>query len=527
MAERLLLLPPTSKDATLSREILAEAGLEAYICKDLDELCREIPRGAGAVVLTDDALGRGDPAQLARALEQQPPWSDLPVILLSPLGPESSSAVWAMNAFSNVTVLDQPVRIMTLISALRTAVKARQRQYELRDRLEALRLSDRQKDEFLATLSHELRNPLAPISNAVHVLRLAGGDETARARVVETLERQVGTVIRLVDDLLELSRISHGVIELRKETVSVSQALRAAAEAMAPLMQTMEHDFLVEEPTETLLLHADSVRLTQVITNLLNNAARYTPRGGKVWLTARREGSEIAVVVRDTGVGIPPDMLSRVFDLFVQLEPGRDRSRQGLGLGLTLVKRLVEMHGGRVEARSAGAGQGSEFIVHLPAVADRRVAEQTRARRRPAGERRMKDERSLRILIVDDNEDSAESLATLLRLLGHDVRVAGDGPGALETAATFTPDVALLDIGLPGMDGHELGRRLRGIPGFEHGLMLALSGYGLDADRRRSRDAGFDGHLVKPLDVDVLRARLATHFAQPSPPAPTPERSTT
>lgn len=526
MAESLLLLAPTTRDGALSREILAEAGLQARVCNTLDELCAEIANGGGAVLLTDDALVRGDPTLLANALRRQPAWSDIPVILLSPLGPDSPTAVWAMNELSNVTVLDQPIRVMTLISALRTAVKARERQYELRNRLEALRLSDQQKDEFLATLAHELRNPLAPISNAVHLLRLAGGDEEARARVVATLERQVGTVVRLVDDLLELSRINHGLIELRKERLPVSDALRAAAEAMTPLMQTMGHDFSVIEPRETVLLEADAVRVTQIITNLLNNAARYTPRGGKVWLTAYRDGDDVVISVRDTGVGIPTEMLSRVFDLFVQVERTHDRSRQGLGLGLSLVKRLVELHGGSVEGRSAGPGQGSEFLVRLPAVADRRTA-QARTPRRATGDRRMKEERSLRILLVEDHEDSAESLATLLRLLGHEVRVATDGFSALETVSTFQPEVALLDIGLPGMDGHELATRLRRLPGFERVLLLALSGYGLDADRRRSREAGFDGHFVKPVDLDALRARFATYIATPRRTAPAREPSKT
>src|SRR2546423_3528050 len=287
MTERLLLVTPTRRDAELAEEFLTASGFELHPCADLVELCREVKAGAGGVLLTDDLLGRGNPDAFAAVLRQQPPWSDLPVVLLSPRGADSPTAVWAMNALTNVTVLEQPVRVMTLISALRTALNARRRQYELRDRLEALRQADRQKDEFLATLSHELRNPLAPIRNALHVLRLAGADEQTRARVIDTLERQTGSVIRLVDDLLELSRINQGRIELRKERIRLSAVVRSALESSAPIVEAAGHELVVAEPPEPVVLLADPVRLTQVIANLLNNAAKYTERGGRIVLSAR------------------------------------------------------------------------------------------------------------------------------------------------------------------------------------------------------------------------------------------------
>jgi signal transduction histidine kinase/ActR/RegA family two-component response regulator len=416
-----------------------------------------------------------------------------------------------MNALGNVTVLDEPVRVMTLVSTLHTAMKARARQYELRDRLEALRLADRQKDEFLATLSHELRNPLAPIRNALHILRLAGADEQTRVRVVDTMERQVGNVIRLVDDLLELSRINQGRIELRKERVKLANVIRSALESSAPFVEAAGLELLVTEPAEPLLLNADPVRLIQVIANLLNNAAKFTERGGQVRLSARVEGSEAVISVQDTGVGIPAEMLDHIFEMFVQAEPTRDRARQGLGIGLTLVKRLVELHGGRVEARSPGPGKGSEFIVRLPAFADQR-ASSTGSAAKPAGADRRKSELlRFRILVVDDHHDAADSLATLLRLLGHEVRVAYDGATALEVAGAFRPEVALLDIGMPGMDGIELGTRLRHEPALGQVLLIALTGYGRDEDRRRSSEAGFNAHLVKPVDVAGLNGLLAQY----------------
>jgi signal transduction histidine kinase/ActR/RegA family two-component response regulator len=511
MSERLLLLAPTVRDAELSRSILTNAGLTAHACANMNELRREIEQGVGAILLTDGTLSHGAPDELAAGLRNQPPWSDIPVILLSPRGAESSTAVWAMNALTNVTVLEQPVRVMTLVSAARTAVAARVRQYELRDRLEALRQSDRQKDVFLATLSHELRNPLAPIRNALHVLRLAGADAETRARVMDTMERQVGNVIRLVDDLLELSRINEGRIELRRERVQLSAVLRNALESSAQLIEAAGHELSVSSPSEPVLLDADPLRITQVIANLLNNAAKYTEKGGKVWLTAQRDGPDAVISVRDTGIGIPADMLTRVFGMFVQVEPSRDRTRQGLGIGLTLVKSLVEMHGGRVEARSGGLGQGSEFVVRLPAQADRRAINEPDRNRGAEPDRRKGGAPSRRILVVDDHHDSADSLGTLLRLLGHEVRVVYDGESALALSPIFLPEVLLLDIGLPGIDGYEVAVRLRRLAGLDQALIVALTGYGRDEDRKRSRDAGFDNHLIKPVDLAALNAMLAAY----------------
>jgi two-component system, sensor histidine kinase len=518
--ERVLLLPPTPRDAQLSLAILAEANLTGHVCGTLEELCGEIENGAGVVLLTAVTLGATDPQPLVEAIERQPPWSDLPIVLLSPIGADSPTAVWAMEVLGNVTVLEQPVRVLTLISALRTAIKARLRQYELRDRMQALRQSDKQKDEFLATLSHELRNPLAPIRNALHVLRLAGADEQTRARVLDTMERQTGNVIRLVDDLLELSRINEGRVTLRKERIKLRTILRSALETSAPVVETAGHELIVEEPAEPVLLFADPVRLVQVVANLLNNAAKYTERGGRVVLSARAEGPYAVISVRDNGIGIPADMLDRIFEMFVQVDTSLERSRHGLGIGLTLVKRLVELHGGRVEARSAGRGQGSEFTIRLPAFTDQRTA-----RTGPAAaagytaDRRKNDLERYRILVVDDHHDAGESLAMLLRLLGHEVRVVYDGASALDIARTFKPQVGLLDIGMPGMDGVELATRLRRDLGLDQILLVALTGFGRDADRQRSIDAGFNAHLVKPVDIAALNALLAKQLGRVEQPA--------
>ena len=526
MIDRLLVLAPTPRDAQISGEILSNAGLVAHTCGSMAELCQEIQAGAGAVLLTDSTLSTSDPDCLASVLADQPAWSDMPVLLLSPLGAESPTAVWAMNALSNLTVLDQPVRVMTLVSALRTAVKARGRQYELRDRLEALRQADRQKDEFLATLSHELRNPLAPIRNALHIMRLAGTDAETRARVLDTMERQVANVTRLVDDLLELSRINQGRIPLRTQRIKLSGVIRTALESSGPLIEAAGLHLQVNEPTEPILIVGDPVRLTQVLANLLNNAAKYTPAGGSIWLDVARDGQDAIITVRDTGQGIPPEMLTRIFEMFVQVDPDAARTRQnvgsvggaggGLGIGLTLVKRLVEMHKGQVEARSEGPGKGSEFVVRLPILVDQRSPSADRGTAPlPERDRRKAELPSRRILVVDDHHDSADSLATLLRLLGHEVRVAYDGAAGLEVAGHFHPNVGLLDIAMPGMNGHDLARRLRQEPSGDRLLLVAMTGFGRDEDLRQSREAGFDGHLVKPVDLAALNTLLTSHEEGP------------
>jgi signal transduction histidine kinase/DNA-binding response OmpR family regulator len=378
--------------------------------------------------------------------------------------------------------------------------------------------ADRRKNEFLAMLAHELRNPLAPIRNAVHILRACGPDPTRLPGVRDMIERQVEHLVRLVDDLLDVSRITGGKIRLQMERVEMADVVAHALETSRPLLDARRHQLTVSPPSEPLPVHGDPVRLAQVLGNLLNNAAKYTEEGGRVWLSAAREGSAIVLRVRDTGVGIPPEMLASIFDLFTQVDRSLDRSQGGLGIGLTLVRRLVEMHGGSVQASSPGPGQGSEFVVRLPALV-KQHAIQTPSNgqsEHPVFCRR-------RILIVDDNVDAAESLMLVLQRQGHDVRAAQSGQTALKTAADFAPQVVLLDLGLPGMDGFEVARRLRQKADAEPPLLLALTGYGRDEDRRRSREVGFDQHLIKPVDLDLLAALMAG-LPVPSVAAPTAGR---
>jgi PAS domain S-box-containing protein len=368
-----------------------------------------------------------------------------------------------------------------------------------------LRESDRRKDEFLATLAHELRNPLAPIRNALQILKMSRVDAATGQQVREVMERQVDQLVRLVDDLLDVSRVMRGKIELRREQVELASVIARGVETAMPLIEVQGHEVSVAVPPDSLILDADPVRLAQVIGNLLTNAAKYTEANGRIWLSVERDDGHVSLHIRDNGIGIAPDMLPHVFDLFVQLDEAATRSQGGLGIGLTLVKNLIEMHSGTVEAKSAGLGKGSEFIVRLPLSSVERPIESG-----DDGDRQQQKGSSSghRLLVVDDNEDAANSLALLLRLKGHHVEVAHHGPAALEIAQNYRPDMIFLDIGMPGMDGYEVARRLRQHPDLKDVVLAALTGWGQQEDRRRSAEAGFDHHLVKPPEPKVVESLL-------------------
>jgi signal transduction histidine kinase/DNA-binding response OmpR family regulator len=383
--------------------------------------------------------------------------------------------------------------------------------------------SDRLKNEFLAMLAHELRNPLAPIRNAVLVMRAAPDDEKTQCWAQDVIDRQVRQMVRLVDDLLEVSRITRGKITLQTRMVDVAAVVADALETSRPLVDARRHELNVSLPPAPLQLRADPARLAQVIANLLNNAAKYTSECGKIGLTVRNEGDEVVFRVRDNGVGIPLEMQARVFDLFTQVEDTLDRSQGGLGIGLTVARRLVELHGGKIEAHSDGPGKGSEFVVRVPMRTDA-LPTVSGAPHRANGSNAVTlpdaaddDVRSaddgpagFRTLVVDDNVDAAESLATLLRVRGHEVRTAHDGQSALTVAEDFRPEVVLLDIGLPRIDGYEVARRLRRRPELAGVHLVSLTGYGQVEDRRRSCEAGFDHHLVKPVSIEILHGLLGS-----------------
>lgn len=376
---------------------------------------------------------------------------------------------------------------------------------ELRRRAQELTEADRRKNEYLAMLAHELRNPLAPVLNTLQILRLRDTGDPVVAPAHALIERQVRHMARLVDDLLDASRITRGKIQLRRQPVDLADLVARILDVTQPLIKARGHVLSVTLPQEPVRLEADPTRLEQILTNLLDNAAKYTEPGGQIWLTAEREGSDVLLRVRDNGVGMPPELLPRVFDLFAQGACSLDRSQGGLGIGLTLVRSLVEMHGGHVHASSPGPGLGSEFVVRLPALPQMGPAQPLML---PGKRPPVASSPQRRVLVVEDSVDTAETLAVLIKLWGSEVRVVHDGLAALEAANVYQPEVVLLDLGLPGMDGYQVARRLRSEEKLRGTLLVALSGYGQTEDRRRSREAGFDYHLTKPVEPEALQDLL-------------------
>jgi two-component system CheB/CheR fusion protein len=646
----------SEKDGECCRALLTQAGIHWEECPDLGRLCHALEEGAAVALLAEEWVDSPQIACLLALLERQPTWSDLPILILA-RGADAMGADFDARRLGNVALLERPLRTAALLTALRTALRSRRRQYQLREHLkqreeaegalresearlrfsldagglgfwqhdlgtdalicsdlckahfgrspgeplsheevlgsvhpedldrvrkairraildgqgyvleyrviwpdgsthwvmvrgrasydvagkavdthgvtlditerrdaetrqeeqaerlrllsESLRETARRKDEFLAMLAHELRNPLSPMVNAVEVMRSrAGREQGERAR--DVLERQVHHMSRLVDDLLDVSRINSGKITLKKERLDLVEAVKRAIETVRGFAEAPGHTLEVSLPAEPVWVDVDPVRLEQVVTNLLNNAAKYTEPGGHIWVALETDGASARMRVRDTGIGIPPSLLGQVFDLFTQGERGLDRSQGGLGLGLTLVRNLVRLHGGTVEAFSDGPGQGSEFRVTLPlapapeAVASLLPVTPVQMRAVPT----VNGSGSRRLLVVDDNRDSAETLADLARIWGFEVDTAYDGLAALERAGEWQPALVFLDIGMPGLNGYEVARQLRQDRRFDATTLVALTGYGQEEDIERSRAAGFDHHLVKPVDLDKLEALL-------------------
>jgi two-component system CheB/CheR fusion protein len=400
------------------------------------------------------------------------------------------------------------------IVALVTDLSDEKEKAALIEAREALQRADRQKDEFLATLAHELRNPLAPIRNTVSLLqsRLKPGSEELPG--VEVIARQVEHMALLLDDLLDVSQLTRGAMALRKEPVLLRRVVDLAIETSSPVISAAGHELAVALPERPLVLEADVLRLSQAIANVLNNAAKYTDRGGRIALDAESDEGFVRVRIRDTGIGISPEALDTIFDLFSQATPALERSQGGLGIGLSLVRGLVELHGGTIEARSRGLGKGSEFVIRLP-LAPAGQAESLPARERTARAGAL----SLRILVADDNQDSAESLALLLQMMGHEVRTELDGAQAVETARAFQPQVVLLDLGMPRLNGYEAARRIRALPGGDDVVLIAQTGWSQPEDRRRSQEAGFDHHVVKPIPSGSLEKLLAPRRPGAVPPS--------
>jgi signal transduction histidine kinase len=374
---------------------------------------------------------------------------------------------------------------------------------ELKTYAEALTEADRRKDEFLATLAHELRNPLSPIRNGLDILRASPNAPKAE-EIRDMMDRQLSHLVRLVDDLLDVSRVSQGKVELRKEQIALSELLKTAVEASNPLISAGRHELILDLPGGEVWLDADLTRLSQVVSNLLNNAAKYTPEGGRIVLSARRDRDEVSIAVSDNGIGIPADMLPRVFDLFTQVHDNLDRSGGGLGIGLALVKQLVEMHGGSIAAESAGPGKGSSFWLRLPA-ANAQAAPAAAAEPSPLVSRQ---EPKLKVLVVDDNFDVAQTTGWMIEAIGHDYRLVHESNRAVQTARDYRPDAILLDINMPGMDGYAVCRALREQSLFEDTVIIAQTGWGQPQDRESTGESGFDHHLTKPVNMDRLEQLL-------------------
>jgi signal transduction histidine kinase len=513
LEERVLVLAPTAADAALTEAILNDAHLPCEAFASMSALVRATGEGAGAILLTEEVLVSPETEELIAVLRAQPAWSDLPVLLLC--GSRAATAPsWDLRHFGNITTLERPVRVPNLVSALRSAIRARRRQYQIRDQLtalkqaeERLREADRRKDEFLAILAHELRNPLAPVRNAAHLLKLQEAVDPGIRDPIDMIERQVAQMSRLIDDLLDVGRISRGVLELRRNRFEYAEIAKAAVEACHHELHARRHHLSLTLPNRPVFLDIDRERLIQVISNLITNAAKYTRPGGHIQLTATVTGEMLEVSVKDDGIGIPAEKLDEIFELFAQVDRSFDR-QGGLGIGLTLVRQLVELHGGSIEARSEGVGRGSEFVFRLPIAA-------APAQAPPAAAAGRRSSRLRRILVVDDNRDAAESLGGLLQLLGYEVCEAFDGEEAMRRATEFLPDVALVDIAMPKMDGYEVARAFRRDPRLQRVHLIALTGFGQDSDRDRSRSAGFDEHLVKPFPPDALDQLLAAAGQRP------------
>ncbi len=507
-------------------DIPANLQMLAGMLKDRGYKVRPVPSGKLALqaaerdppdlILLDIHMPEMNGYEVCEHLKADGKLRGIPVIFISALT-EQLDKVKAF-AVGGVDYLTKPFQMEELHARVETHLKLRRLQIELEEtnarlakangvlRRKQEELSDlhHRKDEFLAMLSHELRNPLAPILSAVHLLGLQKNENELHQQARTVIERQVTQLTRLVDDLMEVSRITTGRVQLRHDRVVVSGIVDRAVETAHPLMDQRRHELKVSLPPQPIWLNADASRLEQVVVNLLTNAAKYTDEGGHIWLTVGQEGDECVLRLRDTGVGIAPELLPRIFDLFTQAERSLDRSQGGLGIGLALVQRLVEMHQGSVEVHST-LGQGSEFVVRLPvapALAPQPPSNPTETAE-PTGP-------TLRVLVVDDNVDAAQTLAMLLETLGHDVRTAYTGPTALEAALDYRPSVVLLDIGLPGLNGYEVAKRIRQQPVLHNIVLVAMTGYGQETDRQRSQEAGFDHHLVKPANFGMVQQILAT-----------------
>jgi signal transduction histidine kinase/ActR/RegA family two-component response regulator len=523
LALRILIVAPVGRDAAAIVELLESHGHVARACSGLIEAGLEVEQGAGALLLTEESLEREQVDALLPRLDRQSAWSELPVIILTTAGERSVERLNRIAASAGgVTLLERPLGTGTLLRSIEVALRSRRRQYQVRDLLgaqlaretalresqerlrlaiSALRDADRRKDAFLATLSHELRNPLAPIRNAAEGLASPGLTPLQLRWTQSVIQRQAAHMASLLDDLLELTRITQGKLQLRKQPCSIQSIVEAAVETARPLLDKKGHQLRIHVPDDIPPFMADPVRLAQALSNLLTNAAKYTDARGRIELSVRLN-ERLTIAVEDSGIGIPAEQLASLFTMFSQIPSAVGRSEGGLGVGLALVRGLAELHGGTVEAQSEGAGKGSRFLIALPFEAGPRSEPPVEAVPAviPFGK--------LRVLIADDNRDAADTLAMVLSLDGYEVRTVYGGRAAVSAAETFRPDVALLDIGMPDMDGYAAAKSIRQQRSGIETYLVAITGWGQQDDKRRALEAGFATHVTKPVDPNLLRDLL-------------------
>lgn len=495
---RVIIHAPTGKDARLIAQVLGRNGLDGHVCIRASDVIEEIKKGVGALLLVEEALSVALIKPLTQILNDQPTWSDLPVMVMSQRGLDSPEMRATFLQLGNVTLLERPLQSVTLVSAAKSALRARQRQYAMRE-------IDRRKDEFLAMLAHELRNPLAPVSAASDLLRIPNLGHEQIKQTSEIISRQVRHMTGLIDDLLDVSRVSRGLVTLSTDVLDARQIVGSAVEQVRPLIDARRHRLTLRTSPELAYIRGDQKRLVQILSNVLNNAAKYTPEGGDIVLSMDVNATELRFTIADNGIGIDPNVIERIFDMFAQAERTSDRTQGGLGIGLALVKNLVQLHGGKVCAQSGGIGKGSRFEISFPRCGPPvEVSSPTTANRVPAA-------KALRLLVVDDNVDAAAMLGMFLELAGYDVQVVHNAGDAIAVAVTGDHiDACLLDIGLPDMDGNDLARQLREVPSTASAMLIAITGYGQDIDRQKATQSGFDHHYVKPVEMEELRNTLAT-----------------
>jgi signal transduction histidine kinase/ActR/RegA family two-component response regulator len=501
-APRVLIVAPIGRDAELMCTHLTAAGIPCEVRPNVDTICSEVNDGAGALLFTEEALSPEVTPRLAHILDQQEAWSDVPLIILmgEHLLDERPRPMHALGRRTNVTFVDRPVRIKSLVSAAQSALRARERQYQIRDLMQTLEDRVHERDRFLAILGHELRNPLGAILLASQMTDEDGKLDGEHANLIE---RQSKHLTRLVNDLLDLSRVVSGKIVLKKQVVDFSQVLHQSMETVRQAAERQNVSIEIQPPAAPLPVEVDPVRADQIVTNVLTNAVKYTPEGGHVVVTFAAEDGQAVMRVKDDGVGIAPDRIGTIFELFAQAENAIGRAQGGMGIGLALVRNLLHLHGGTISAKSDGVGHGSEFTVTFPLAAQPVapvLAAPVRAKK--------SDGQPRRIVIVEDNDDVRELLRLKLRRLGHAVDAVADGPEGVRAIVHIKPDLALVDIGLPGLDGYGVATQVRQTLG-DGVVLVAVSGFGQPEDKRKALDAGFNEHITKPADVSDIENLLA------------------